>query len=243
MNKKDLNIVVVGKDVSQADAYLSVDNALQLAANFSHIDLNVVYIDSHLVNANNVKDLLSYADGILVPGGFNYDGVEGMILAINYARTNDISFFGICLGMQLTVIEYARNVAGLAYATSSEFAIEAEYKVIDRIPLLNNGVLREGVFFCKIKEGSLLNKCYQSLNVQEAFRHGYNFNNKYRTLLENKGLNISASSNDDIYVEAVELTNHKFFVGVQFHPEQTNVEKPHPLFLGFIEAAFKNRKQ
>lgn len=242
MNEKCVNIAIVGKDVSKANAYLMVDKALRLAASSSHIEINIIYIDSHFVNEDSVNELLKDKDGILLPGGFNYDGVEGMILAIQYARTNKIPFFGICLGMQLTVIEYARNVAHLKDATSSEFDANAIYKVVDRIVGLEKGSLREGKYSCKLKEDSLLNKCYQSSCVNEAFRHGYTFNNQYKELLEKKGLFISATSIDEKLVEAVELKDYIFFVGVQFHPELTNIENPHPLFLGFIEAAFKNRK-
>ena len=243
MGKTGLNIAVVGKDVSQTNAYLLVDKALRLAANSSHIEINIIYLDSHAVNKNNVSELLNKMDGVLVPGGFNADGTEGMILAISYARENKISFFGICLGMQLTVVEYARNVANISLATSSEFDPNSSYKIIDRLPNLKEGQLREGTFLCTLKEDSLMAKCYEALTINEAFRHGYNFNNEYRGLLENKGLVLSATSNNGQFIEAVELNNHPFFLGVQFHPEQTDEEKAHPLFLGFIEAAFKNRKE
>ena len=243
MGKNGLSIAIVGKDVSQANAYLLVEKALRLAAISSQIDINIIYIDSHSVDENNVDELLNDMDAILVPGGFNSDGTEGMIVAISYARTNNVPFLGICLGMQLTVIEYARNVVGLLNATSSEFDNTAEHKVIDRIAYLKNGSLREGTFTCHLKEGSFLEKCYQSLTIKETFRQGYTFNTYYRELLENNGLLISAYSEDNKLIEAVELANHQFYVGVQFHPEQTNIGKPHPLFLGFIEAAFKKRKE
>ena len=241
MNK--IEIAVVGKDVGVTDAYSKVDKAIKQVASFKDAKININYLDSHLVNSDNVNIILKGYNGILVPGGFNSDGVEGMILAIKYARENKIPFFGICLGMQLTVLEYARNVVNIPLATSSEFDNNSSYKVIDRLPTLKEGELREGLIICELKEDSLIEKCYRSLNINETFRHGYNFNNNYRQSLENKGLVISATSNNGRFIEAVELNNHPFFLGVQFHPELTNEEKAHPLFLGFIEAAFKNRKE
>ena len=243
MGKNGLNIAIVGKDVSQPNAYFLVEKSLKLAAASSRIEINIIYVDSHLVNKDNASDLLSNMNGILIPGGFTADGVEGMIIAIEYARTNDVPFFGICLGMQLTIIEFARNVAGLINATSSEFDSNSSSKLIDHLPSLKEGELREGIFRCTLKEGSLIEHSYQASVVEETFRHGYNFNNAYREILKDNGLIISATSNDDKYVEAVELNNHPFFLGVQFHPEQTNVEEAHPLFLAFLEATFNNRKQ
>lgn len=241
MNKID--IVIVGKDIGVPEAYSKVEKALEETSSFKNVKININYLDSHLINSDNFNELLKGYNGILVPGGFNSDGVDGMILAIKYARENNTPFFGICLGMQLTVIEFARNMAGLSLATSSEFDSDSSYKVIDRIPDLKEK-LREGIFKCALKEGSLIEKCYQSTTVNETFRHGYNVNNQYRELLENKGLIISATSNNKQFVEAVELKNHSFFLGVQFHPEYSAFNnKPHPLFLGFIEAAFENRKE
>ena len=239
---KNIDIAVVGKDVGINNAYSNVDKALKLAASFNNVDINIHYIDSHGLNESNVDSILKGYNGILIPGGFNYDGVEGMILAISCARNNNIPFFGICLGMQLTVIEYARNVANLPLATSSEFDPTSSYKVVDHLPNLKEG-LREGTFKCLLKEGSLISKCYQLLSINETFRHGYSFNSDYKELLQNKGLVISAYSNNEQYLEAVELNDHPFFLGVQFHPELSSPDKPHPLFLGFIEAAFKNRKE
>ena len=166
-----------------------------------------------------------------------------MISAVKYARENDVPFFGICLGMQLTVIEFARDIADIKEATSSEFNKDSMQKVIDRIPGLEEGKLLEGKLPCLLKADSLIEKCYQSLDIIETFNHGYAFNNEYVDLLEEKGLILSAISGDVKLIEAVELTNHPFFLAVQFHPELTEPDKPHPLFLGFIEAAFKNRKE
>ena len=240
---KKVTIAVVGKDVRVSNAYSFVGKAIKQAASFKQLDLDICWIDSHQVNENNVADLLKGYKGILIPGGFNSDGVEGMILAINYARENKVPFFGICLGMQLTVIEFARNVAGLPLATSSEFDHASLYKVVDRLPGLLEGTLREGVFTCNLKAQSLIEKCYQSSIINEAFRHAYSFNRDFKELLESKGLIVSAYSNNDQYLEAVELKDHPFYLSVQFHPELSNPDKPHPLFISFIEAAFKNRKE
>ena len=237
---KMIDIVIVGKDVSLANAYKNIEEAIKKAASFKDVLVNIHYIDSHLVKEDNVYILLKGYKGILIPGGFNYDGTEGMIRAIKYARENDIPFFGICLGMQLTVIEFARNVSGLKLATSSEFDKDSLYKVIDRLSGLEDKSLREGVFTCSLKKDSLISNCYQSLLINETFKHGYNFNNKYRELLENNGLILSAYSNDNQYVEAVELKDHKFYLGVQFHPELSSPHKPHPLFISFIEASLNS---
>ena len=238
---KNLTIAVVGKDVGVANAYSSVEKALRQAAIFKQLNIHIEWIDSHRINENNVADILKGYNGILVPGGFNSDGVEGIILAINYARENKVPFFGICLGMQLTVIEFARNVAGLPLATSSEFDKASSCKVVDRLPGLLEGTLREGVFTCSLKADSLIEKCYQSSTIDETFRHGYSFNSDYKDLLQDKGLIISAFSKNEQYLEAVELNNHPFFLGVQFHPELSHLDKPHPLFISFIEAALNNK--
>ena len=238
----ELRIAVVGKDVGVTNAYIHVEEAIKLVASFKDISINIAWIDSHNVNKENVATLLKGYNGILIPGGFNFDGVEGMILAINYARSHAVPFFGICLGMQLTVIEFARNIVGLKEATSSEFDNNSKQKVIDRIPGLEKGKLLEGKLPCLLKANSLIEKCYQSLDIVETFNHGYAFNNEYVDLLEEKGLILSALSSDGKLIEAVELANRPFFLAVQFHPELTEPNKPHPLFLGFIEAAINNKQ-
>lgn len=239
MNKKYINIAIVGKYAHSNKGSLKVEKALKRAAKYQNIIININWINAKTVTSDNINDLLKDMRGILIPGGFGYSGVEGMIIAIKYARENDIPLFGICLGMQLAVIEYARNVIGLNKATSGEFDKKSSYKVVDRIPDLPEGNLLEGFLPCVLKAGSLIEKCYQSLDIDETFRHGYTVNNDYCGLLENKGLVISALSADGKLVEAIELTNHQFFLSVQFHPELSCPEKPHPLFLGFIEAVFK----
>jgi len=235
-----VSIAVVGKDVSVNNAYIKVKEALEKAADFNNIEIAISFIDSHLVNKDNVNNILKGYNGVLIPGGFNYDGVEGMIVAINYARTNNIPFFGICLGMQLTVIEFARNIAEIKEATSGEFFKDSKQKVIDRIPGLKAGQLLEGKLPCILKKDSLIESCYQTLDIVETFNHGYAFNNEYVDLLEEKGLIPSALSSDGNLIEAVELTNHPFYLAVQFHPELTEPNKPHPLFLAFLNAILNN---
>lgn len=240
--QQSINIAIVRKNISNEENYSFVEKALNQAANQSNKKIVIHWIDSKEVTKDNVSDKLKGFDAILVPGGFGYDGVEGMINAIEYARTNKVPFFGICLGMQLTVIEFARNVANLKDATSSEFDKQSSCKVIDRLPNLINDELREGILPCVLKADSLIERCYQSLDIEEAFRHGYTFNDQYSSLLEEKGLVLSALSKNGQYIEAVEINDHPFYLGVQFHPELSHPDKSHPLFLGFIEVAFNNRK-
>ena len=197
----------------------------------------------------NASEVLKGLDGILVPGGFGNRGIEGMITTVKYARENNIPFFGICLGMQVAVIEFARNVANLKGAHSGEFDHKSPYKVIDYMPgqydnINKGGTLRLGSYPCFIKKGTTMERCYKTLEISERHRHRYEFNNEYREVLENSGLTLSGISPDGLLVETIELTDKPFFVGVQFHPEfKSRPNKPHPLFLGFIEAAFKNRKE
>ncbi|MBO5987814.1 MAG: gamma-glutamyl-gamma-aminobutyrate hydrolase family protein, partial [Lachnospiraceae bacterium] len=198
-------------------------------------------------------------DGILIPGGFGSRGIEGMILAAKYAREHKIPYFGICLGMQIAVIEYARNVAGLADANSGEFDEQCQHKVIDFMPgqsdsIDKGGTLRLGAYPCVIAKGTTMERCYAAqgatqttergkLQISERHRHRYEFNNDYREILTEKGLTISGLSPDELLVETVELTERPFHVGVQFHPEfKSRPNKPHPLFKGFIGAALKTKE-
>ena len=188
-------------------------------------------------------------DGILVPGGFGSRGIEGKILAARYAREHQIPYLGLCLGMQIAVIEFARHVANLAGANSREFDENAPYKVIDFMPGQNDeidkgGTLRLGAYPCVIRPGSRMKECYQTDEISERHRHRYEFNNEYRTVLENAGLVISGESPDGNLVETVELKDHPFFVGVQYHPEfKSRPNKPHPLFKGFVAAAVNSRRK
>ena len=242
------HIGLVGKYVELHDAYLSIAEAMRHAGYYYNTHIKIHWISSETINEENVKDIIGGLDGIIVPGGFGPRGIEGKIVAIKYARENKMPFFGICLGMQVMVIEFARNVAGLKGAHSSEFDNESPYKVIDFMPGQNDGInkggtLRLGSYPCVIKKGTTMERCYKTNEIKERHRHRYEFNNDYREILEKNGLVLSGMSPDGKLVETVELTDYPFFVGVQYHPEfKSRPNKPHPLFLGFIEAAFNNRK-
>ena len=243
-----IHIGLVGKYVELHDAYLSIAEAMRHAGYVYNTHIKIHWISSETITEENVEDILGGLDGILVPGGFGKRGIEGMITTIKYARENKMPFFGICLGMQVCVIEYARHVLGFKDANSGEFDEYSEHKVIDYMPGQNDdidkgGTLRLGSYPCRIQEGTTMEKCYKSKLINERHRHRYEFNNEYRAIVEDSGLTCSGVSPDGQFVEAVELTDLPFFVGVQFHPEfKSRPNKPHPLFLGFIEAAFNNRK-
>ncbi len=240
---KEVEIGLVGKYVGLHDAYLSVAEALRHAGYFHNAIINIHWIDSEGITPENVDEQLGGLHGILVPGGFGGRGIEGMILAAKYAREHNLPYFGICLGMQIAVIEYARNVLGVAEANSGEFDELCKHKVIDFMPgqsddVDKGGTLRLGAYPCQIKEGTTMERCYGSKLISERHRHRYEFNNDYRECLQEKGLTLSGTSPDGRLVETVELTERPFYVGVQFHPEfKSRPNKPHPLFKGFIGAA------
>lgn len=242
------HIGLVGKYVELHDAYLSVAEAMRHAGYSLNTHIKIHWISSELINDETAKEYLKDLDGIIVPGGFGNRGIEGMISAVRYARENNIPLFGICLGMQVIVIEYARNIAGLKGANSGEFDKKTPYKVINYMPGQNDevnkgGTLRLGSYPCLIKPNTTMSRSYKCECINERHRHRYEFNNEYRGILENKGLTLSGLSPDNLLVETVEITNHPFYVGVQFHPEfKSRPNKPHPLFLSFIKAAFDNRK-
>ena len=242
------HIGLVGKYVELHDAYLSVAEAMRHAGYSLNTHIKIHWISSELINDETAKEYLKDLDGIIVPGGFGNRGIEGMISAVRYARENNIPLFGICLGMQVMVIEYARNVAGLKGANSGEFDKKSPYKVINYMPGQNDevnkgGTLRLGSYPCLIKPNTTMSRSYKCECINERHRHRYEFNNEYRDILENKGLTLSGLSPDNLLVETVEITNRPFYVGVQFHPEfKSRPNKPHPLFLSFIKAAFDNRK-
>ncbi len=242
---KTAKIGLVGKYVQLHDAYLSVAEALRHAGYSLDADVDIHWIDSETLTPTDYKDKLSGLDGIIVPGGFGSRGIEGMILAARYARENNVPYFGICLGMQIAVIEFARDVAGIADAHSGEFDELCRHKVIDFMPGQSNdidkgGTLRLGAYPCVIKPGTTMERCYGKNEISERHRHRYEFNNDYRELLESNGLTLSGISPDGRLVETVELTDRPFFVGVQYHPEfKSRPNKPHPLFKGFIEAALR----
>ena len=244
---KVVNIGLVGKYVALHDAYLSVVEALHHAGYIYGYNINVKWIDSEKINEKNLDNTFKDIDGIIVPGGFGNRGINGMILAAKYARINKIPYLGICLGMQIAVIEYARNVAGIKFANSGEFDQLCEHKVIDFMPGQNDeidkgGTLRLGSYPCKIIKGTMMDKCYRESLIHERHRHRYEFNNDYRDILEKNGLKICGLSPDNELVEAVEISEHPFFVGVQFHPEfKSRPQVGHPLFKGFIKSAGEHR--
>mgnify|MGYP003832108099 FL=1 len=189
--------------------------------------------------------MLDGIDGIIIPGGFGDRGIEGKITACRFARENNIPFLGICLGMQIAVIEFARNVCGLEDANSGEFNLDSPHRVIDIMKeqekiTQRGGTMRLGAYPCKVIQNTKMRSLYNTSEISERHRHRYEFNNKYREIMTKKGLVISGVSPDDTLVEAVELSGNRFFVGVQFHPEfKSRPNKPHPLFLGLIKAALK----
>ena len=238
-----VEIGLVGKYVGLHDAYLSVAEALHHAGYFHNTYVNIHWIDSEEITKENVGEMLGNLDGILVPGGFGSRGIEGMITAAEYARENNVPYFGICLGMQIAVIEYARNVAGITDANSGEFDEQCAHKVIDFMPgqsddIDKGGTLRLGAYPCKIISGTTLERCYGSDLISERHRHRYEYNNDYREILESNGLKIGGTSPDERLVETVEITDRPFHVGVQYHPEfKSRPNAPHPLFKGFVGAA------
>ena len=242
-----VHIGLVGKYVGLHDAYLSVAEALRHAGYTHNTHIKIHWIDSETLTDDGADGTLSGLDGIIVPGGFGSRGIEGMILAAQYAREHDVPYFGICLGMQIAVIEYARHAAGIADANSGEFDEQCKNKVIDFMPgqsedVDKGGTLRLGAYPCVIAPGTTMERCYGKQTISERHRHRYEFNNDYRDVLRSHGLTLSGTSPDGLLVETVELTDRDFFVGVQYHPEfKSRPNKPHPLFLGFIGAALKRQ--
>ena len=246
---KSVTIGIVGKYVSLHDAYLSVAEALRHAGYDCGAEINIEWIDSETVTDENAGEILKDCDGILVPGGFGDRGIEGMISAAAYARTHNIPYFGICLGMQIAVIEYARNVLGYSDANSGEFNPGTAHKVIDFMPDQNEqvakgGTLRLGAYPCRIADNTLMKECYQAGEISERHRHRYEFNNDFRDVLTKAGLCISGTSPDGRIVETVEVPQNQFHLGVQFHPEfKSRPNRAHPLFLGFVKASLTNKNK
>ena len=243
--EKEVKIGLVGKYVQLHDAYLSVAEALRHAGYTLNTHIRIDWIDSENLTEANYEQELSHLDGIIVPGGFGGRGIEGMILAAKYARENNVPYFGICLGMQIAVIEYARDVAGIKDAHSGEFNELCKNKVIDFMPgqsdnIDKGGTLRLGAYPCVIKPGTTMERCYGKSEISERHRHRYEFNNDYRDILTQNGLTLSGLSPDGRLVETVELSDRPFYVGVQYHPEfKSRPNKAHPLFKGFIAAALE----
>ncbi len=246
---KTVTIGLVGKYVALHDAYLSVAEALRHAGYSLDADVEIRWVDSEGLTEENYRESLSDLDGIIIPGGFGGRGIEGMILAAQYAREQGVPYFGICLGMQIAVIEFARHVAGMADANSGEFDPDSSHKVIDFMPgqsetISKGGTLRLGAYPCNIAPGTAMERCYGAATISERHRHRYEFNNDFRQALEEAGLILSGTSPDGRLVETVELPGRAFHVGVQYHPEfKSRPNKPHPLFVGFVKASLENRKQ
>lgn len=242
---RQVTIGLVGKYVQLHDAYLSVAEALRHGGYACGAAVSIRWIDSETLNDENAAEILSGCGGIIVPGGFGDRGIEGMISAARYARENNLPYLGICLGMQIAVIEFARHICGLEDANSGEFNADSGNKVIDFLPDQNDnidkgGSLRLGAYPCRIKAGSLMNRCYGRDEIRERHRHRYEFNNAYRAQLATGGMSLCGTSPDGHIVEAVELPEKDFFIGVQFHPEfKSRPNKPHPLFLGLVSAALR----
>ncbi|MBQ9334899.1 MAG: CTP synthase [Lachnospiraceae bacterium] len=240
---REVRIGLVGKYVQLHDAYLSVAEALNHAGFALNAHVRIEWIDSEEITCDTVESRLSGLKGIIVPGGFGDRGIEGMILTARYAREHAVPYFGICLGMQIAVIEYARNVCGLKDANSGEFDELCKNKVIDFMPgqsdsIDKGGTLRLGAYPCDITPGTLMEKCYNTLQISERHRHRYEYNNDYREILTSAGLMISGFSPDKRLVETVEIEEHPFYIGVQFHPEfKSRPNKPHPIFREFVAAA------
>ncbi len=243
---KKVTIGLVGKYVELHDAYLSVAEALRHGGIVNDASVDIRWIDSEDITAENAAEKLSECNGIIVPGGFGKRGIEGMIETIRYARENKVPFFGICLGMQMAVTEFARNAAGFADADSEEFSktenpvihIMEEQKEVDQ----KGGTMRLGLYPCRLSPDSKVHEIYDSELIYERHRHRYEFNNAYRTALTNAGLKLAGLSPDERLVEIIELPEHPWFVGVQFHPEfKSRPNKPHKLFADFIRASLENQ--
>ncbi|MBR2284420.1 MAG: CTP synthase [Ruminococcus sp.] len=245
---KSVTIGLVGKYVELHDAYLSVAEALRHGGIVNDTAVDIRWIDSEGITAQNAQEQLEGCSGIIVPGGFGDRGIEGMIEAIRCARENNIPLFGICLGMQMAVVEYARNVCGLSGAGSAEFG-ETPYPVIDIMENQKNisekgGTMRLGLYPCRLAEDSQCRRIYGEELIYERHRHRFELNNAYRSTLTAAGLRIAGTSPDDSLAEIVELPGHPWFVGVQFHPEfKSRPNKPHRLFADFIRAALDSSKE
>ncbi|SDN41470.1 CTP synthase [Fictibacillus solisalsi] len=241
-------IALVGKYVALQDAYISVVESLRHAGYHHDADIDIEWINSEDVTKENVNDILKDVDGVLVPGGFGDRGVEGKILAIQYARENKVPYLGICLGMQLASVEFARNVLGMDNAHSTELLPTTDFPIIDLLPEQKDiedlgGTLRLGLYPCKLNEGTKAYDAYQDEVVYERHRHRYEFNNEYREQMEKQGFVFSGTSPDGRLVEIVELKDHPWFVASQFHPEFiSRPTRPQPLFREFIGAALQLKK-
>ena len=250
--KDDVHIGIVGKYVEYEDSYKSLKEALTHGAISQNLKLKVSWIEAEGLESKTPEDRsyeekLAGFDGILVPGGFGKRGIEGMLNAIRYAREKKVPYFGICLGMQTACIEFARNVCGLKEANSTEFNPSSPHRIIYKLRELlgveeMGGTMRLGAWACVLKEGSLASKAYRSVEISERHRHRYEFNREYEAQLTGAGMKLTGTTPDATYVEIVELPDHPYFLGCQFHPEfKSKPLEPHPLFHAFIEASYKHR--
>ena len=240
-----VEIALVGKYTQLHDAYLSVVEALNHAGTANDAIVSIRWVDSERLTEENTAGTLAGCGGVLVPGGFGDRGIEGMLLAIRYARENRVPFFGICLGMQMAVVEFARNVVGWADANSAEFSPGTAHGVIDLMPdqrgvEAKGGTMRLGAYPCVLREGTRSRALYGAARITERHRHRYEFNNDFREALEGAGLVLAGTSPDGELVEVVELPDHPWFLGCQFHPEfKSRPDRAHPLFRGFVTAALE----
>jgi CTP synthase len=247
--KHEVRIGLIGKYVELQDSYKSIQEAFIHAGAENEVKVVVESIHSEFINENTIKNKIAHLDGVLVAPGFGERGIEGKIDAVRYARENNIPFFGICLGMQMAVIEFARNVLQLKNANSTEMDPVTNHPVIDIMEEQKNlthmgGTMRLGSWDCELTEGSLANRIYNSVHIKERHRHRYEYNNKYKNELEHNGLKSTGINPDTGLVEIVELEDHPWFIGVQYHPEyKSTVASPHPLFISFIEAALNHSKK
>ena len=244
---RHVRIAIVGKYIRLHDAYLSVAESLHHAGYENGAVVDIDWIEAEDVTDETARDLLGDADGILVPGGFGDRGIEGKIAAARYARTHNVPYFGICLGMQIAVIEFARDVLGMAGANSTEFAPDSPFPVIDLMPdqhgVVMGGTMRLGAYPCRIVPGSLMERAYGEPLIQERHRHRYEFNNRFREEMQSAGMAIVGTSPDEHLVEAVELPAHRFFIGVQVHPEfKSRPNHAHPIFREFVAASLAARQ-
>jgi len=246
--KSTVKIALIGKYIELQDSYKSILESFIHSGAINEVKVDVIPIHSEHINKDNIANELKNFNGVLVAPGFGERGIEGKIEAIKYVRLNNIPFFGICLGMQMAVIEFARNVLNLDGANSTEMDENTSYPVIDLMNDQKNitdkgGTMRLGSWDCKLKENSLISKIYNSKNVNERHRHRYEFNSKYLEKIESNGMIASGINNKTGLVEIIELKDHPWFIGVQFHPEyKSTVLSPHPLFVSFISAAVNSNK-
>lgn len=245
---KPVNIALVGKYVALHDAYLSVSEALYHGGFENHAKVNIQWIDSEGLENANLDEVFKDTDGIILPGGFGDRGIEGMISVANYARNKQIPYLGICLGMQIAAIAFARDVLGFEDANSYEFDSESKHTIIDFMEDQSNdikkgGTMRLGSYPCSLKADTKIWSCYKKDMIDERHRHRYEFNNEYRSEFERNGMRIVGTSPDKQLVEAIEYTNHPFYIGVQYHPEfKSRPNRPHPLFVGLVKASLENRE-